>query len=87
MNAQIGMLVIAVGVASIALAPSLIVNQSADAQSSSSKPWCESQGKSSDWVFGCKNGWWDHDHCQPYRPESGHYARGYVVGWDKGSCK
>jgi len=82
MNVQISIVVIALAVASLALAPSPIINQSADA-----KPWCETQGKSSNWVFGCKNGWWDHDHCQDYRPESGDYAKGYKVGWDKGSCK
>jgi hypothetical protein len=47
----------------------------------------EYQGKSSSWKFGCQNGWWDHDHCQSYNPESGQYAHGYSVGWAKGHCK
>jgi hypothetical protein len=88
MNVRIGVLLVALGVASMALAPSLIINQSADAQSTSDKHWCRNQkDKSGDWIFGCQNGWWDHNHCQDYRPETGHYARGYVVGWERGSCK
>lgn len=54
----------------------------------SSPHYCtEYQGKSSSWKFGCQNGWWDHDHCQSYNPESGQYAYGYAVGWAKGYCK
>lgn len=54
----------------------------------SSPHYCtEYQGKSSSWKFGCQNGWWDHNHCQSYNPESGQYAHGYAVGWAKGHCK
>ena len=38
------------------------------------------------WVTGCKDGWYDHDHCLSYSPGSGDYAKGYKVGWAKGSC-
>lgn len=54
----------------------------------SSPHYCtEYQSKSSSWKFGCQNGWWDHNHCQSYNPESGQYAQGYAVGWTKGHCK
>ena len=54
----------------------------------SSPHYCtEYQGKSSSWKFGCQNGWFDHDHCQAYYPETGQYAKGYEVGWAKGHCK
>jgi hypothetical protein len=89
MNARTGILVIALEVVSLALAPTLIINQSADAQSLSSKGWCESQGKSINWVNGCKNGWYDHDHCWSYDPdgESNAFYNGYKIGWKKGHCK
>ena len=89
MKIQISILLIALGVMSLALAPSLTISQSADAQSTTSSDphWCRNQAKSGDWIFGCQNGWWDHNHCQDYRPESGHYARGYVVGWERGHCR
>jgi hypothetical protein len=87
MNARIRILVIALGVVSLAVAPSLIINQAADA--SSHHKWCENQGKSVNWVNGCKQGWWDHDHCNPYDPdgESNAFYTGYKVGWKKGHCK
>jgi hypothetical protein len=78
------LLAITIAVASLALAPSLIAINPADASSH----YCRDQkGKSGDWIFGCQNGWWDHNHCQDYNPESGQYASGYKVGWKKGSCK
>jgi hypothetical protein len=82
-NFRINMLVIAFAVvASVGLSPSLVMNQSASAASHS----CEIPGKPSDWIQGCKDGWYDHDHCMPYSPVVGHYAEGYKVGWPKGSC-
>lgn len=76
--------VIALVVASMALAPSIVFNQPAKAASN----WCENQGKSQNWVNGCKQGWSDHDHCYSYDPdgESNAFASGYKVGWKKGHC-
>jgi hypothetical protein len=85
MNVRIGILVIALGVVSLALAPTLITSQPVDAATH----WCQNQGKSVNWVNGCKNGWYDHDHCYPYDPdgESNAFYTGYKVGWKKGHCK
>ena len=52
------------------------------------KPFCESQtGKSNDWIFGWKWGWYDHNICLAYNLQSEDYAKGYRVGWDKGVYK
>lgn len=85
MDVRITILVITLGVASLALAPSLLINQSADAQSKDSKRWCESQGKGNQWVWGCQSGWFDHDHCQEYYPVNS--KAGYKAGWGHGNCK
>ncbi|MDQ4013525.1 MAG: hypothetical protein M3146_07355 [Thermoproteota archaeon] len=90
MNVGISALVIVLSAISLAVTPILIINQSADAQAQTTrdKHWCRNQtDKSADWIFGCQNGWWDHNHCQNYMPESGHYARGYVIGWEIGHCR
>lgn len=73
---------IAIAITSIALAPSLIIYQPADA----AKHCTDYSGKSEAWIDGCKQGWWDHDHCYQYSPGTGQYASGYKVGWSKGSC-
>ncbi len=72
---------IAIAITTMALAPSLIIYQSADAAKH-----CTDYGKSNTWVNGCQQGWWDHDHCYQYSPGTGEYASGYKVGWSKGSC-
>lgn len=80
------LLVIALAVTSMALAPSLIVNKSADA----ANHYCiDYKGKSQNWINGCQQGWWDHNRCNPYFPdgESNAFYSGYKVGWMKGSCK
>jgi hypothetical protein len=76
---------IAIAVTSLAFAPSIVNIQPVDAASH----WCENQGKSQNWVNGCKQGWYDHDHCYKYDPdgESNAFASGYKVGWKHGSCK
>ena len=77
---------IVIAVASLALAPSLIVINSADAATS----YCSDQKvKSQNWINGCRQGWSDHDHCYKYDPdgESNAFASGYKVGWKKGHCK
>ena len=77
---------IVIAVTSLALAPSLIVINSADAATS----YCSDQkGKSQNWINGCQNGWYDHNHCYPYDPdgESNAFYSGYKVGWKKGHCK
>jgi hypothetical protein len=82
MDSKLSLLVITLAVASIALAP-LIMNQHANAVTK-----CENEsGKSSAWIEGCKQGWYDHDHCKSYNPGTGEVAKGYSVGWSKGSCK
>lgn len=82
MNTKISSLVIALAVASMALTP-LIMNQNADAASH----FCADQkGKPHAWITGCKDGWYDHNNCSSYSPGSGDYAKGYKVGWAKGSC-
>jgi hypothetical protein len=75
MDVRITILVIALGVASLTLAPTLLINQSADAQSKDSNQW----------VWGCQSGWFDHDHCQEYYPVNS--KAGYKAGWDHGNCK
>ena len=54
----------------------------------SSPHYCtEYAGKYQNWINGCQQGWWDHNHCWGYNPGSGDYAKGYKVGWIKGQCK
>jgi hypothetical protein len=86
MRITIKMLVIAIAVASLALAPSLIVINSADATTHYCRDY---RGMSLNWINGCQQGWWDHNHCYPYSPdgESNDFYYGYKVGWKKGSCK
>ena len=82
MDTKLSSLVIALAVASMALTP-LIMIQNAHAATS----YCSDQtSKPHAWVTGCKDGWYDHDHCLSYSPGSGDYAKGYKVGWSKGSC-
>lgn len=77
-------LMIVLAIASFAFIPSLMMlNQPAKAIVDNT--FCDN-GKSEGWVDGCKNGWYDHDHCRAYNPVSGDYAKGYVVGWKKGHC-
>ena len=78
--------VMALAVTTLALAPTLIVINSADASSH----YCRHQKvKSQNWINGCQQGWWDHNHCNPYSPddESNDFYNGYKVGWNKGHCK
>lgn len=83
MGFRLGMMAIVMVVTSLTLAPTLVMNQSAEANH-----YCtDYKGKSKDWIEGCKQGWYDHDHCWGYYPGKGDYARGYAVGWDKGSCR
>ncbi len=73
---------IAIAVTSMALAPSLIIYQPADAVK-----LCRDYAKSNNWIAGCMDGWYDHDHCLAYKGGgSGDYSRGYAIGWEKGSC-
>ena len=83
MNNSLRVLVIAIAVTSMALTPVLLIqNVNADTHS------CADQTKkSSAWIQGCKDGWYDHDHCYSYTGGSGEYGKGYAVGWDKGRCK
>lgn len=83
MNIKINMLLITLAVASMALSP-VIMNQNSNATSH----YCANEkGKSNAWIQGCKAGWADHDNCKKYNPGTGEVAQGYKVGWSKGSCK
>ena len=83
MDTSIKILTIALVAISIGVAPSLLFNKSVYAAY-----YCTDEiGKSNAWIAGCKQGWWDHDHCWGYSPGSGDYAKGYSVGWSKGHCK
>ncbi len=82
MDTKLSLLVIALAVASMALTP-MIMNQNVSAASH----YCaDEKGKSKAWIEGCKQGWYDHDHCLSYNPGTGEVAKGYKVGWSKGSC-
>ena len=83
MDFRLGIIAITMVVTSLALAPSVILHQSAEANH-----YCtDYKGKSKSWVEGCKAGWYDHDLCWVFSPGTGDYAKGYAVGWDKGSCR
>ena len=83
MNNPLKMIIIALAVTSMALTPVLLI-QNANAATH----YCSDQTKkSSAWIQGCKDGWYDHDHCYSYTGGSGEYGKGYAVGWDKGRCK
>lgn len=93
MNALTSILVIALGVASLAVAPSLTSNHLANATGARTG-WCNQQPKDEGWVSGCVDGWYDHDHCKKYDPSGTSqehpnwpYSKGYKVGWDRGHCK
>jgi hypothetical protein len=78
------LLVIVLAVTTLTLGPTIIVINPADAESH----YCsDEKGKSKAWIEGCKQGWYDHDHCLSYNPGTGEVAQGYKVGWSKGSCK
>jgi hypothetical protein len=86
MEITMKLLVIAVAVISMALAPSFVMINSVDA----STHYCtDYPGKSQNWINGCQQGWWDHNHCNSYSPdgESNAFYSGYKVGWNKGQCK
>ena len=85
MDTNIKILAIALVVISIALSQSLVINKSVDAATH----YCtDYKGKSQNWINGCQQGWWDHNHCNSYDPdgESNAFYSGYKVGWNKGQC-
>lgn len=82
MKIRVNMFAIILATASLALAPSLLNIESANAAY-----YCSDEtGKSKAWIEGCKQGWYDHNHCLAYNPGTGEVAKGYKVGWSKGSC-
>ncbi len=86
MDTNIKILVIALVAISIGIAPSLVINKSVDAATH----YCtDYTGMSQNWINGCQQGWWDHNHCKSYNPdgESNAFSNGYKVGWSKGECK
>ena len=85
MDTKSKILVMALTVASLAMAPSLFNINSAAAATS----WCEQQVKGSDLIEYCKRGWSDHDHCKKYESlaDTKQEEAAYKKGWDHGSCK
>lgn len=84
MNTRTPAFTIALVVILIVLSPSL---GSIKFVTASTHYCTEYAGKSQNWINGCQQGWWDHNHCWGYNPGSGDYAKGYKVGWIKGQCK
>lgn len=84
MDTNLKILLIAIVTGSMTLAPSLIFINSVDA----TPYYCRDyHGMSQNWINGCQQGWWDHNHCWGYSPGAGDYSKGYSVGWTKGHCK
>jgi hypothetical protein len=80
-------------VTSIAIIPTLICTDSVNAvetnSAATSSGWCATQEKGADLISYCKQGWYDHDHCEVYDPQADLEEKGaaYKKGWDHGSCK
>jgi hypothetical protein len=74
--------IIAFVVSTIVLSPTLISSQPAHAVTK-----CEDEkGKSSQWISGCKDGWYNWDKCGngPSGTPKTDYDKGWVAGWNKG---
>jgi hypothetical protein len=88
MNYRLQITIVALLVTTIALAPSLISSQLAQAQTTKTMPIkCEDeQGKSHTWITGCKDGWYNWGVCGvgPTQGATGQYDQGYAAGWKKG---
>jgi hypothetical protein len=86
MENKVKILIIASAMVSMALIHPLVLNKPANAAVDNT--FCD-KGGSESYVDGCKQGWYDHDHCKKFNPNQGDkdYAKGYKDGWDKGSCK
>jgi len=88
MKITFSLFVVTLVVTLLTLAPTLLMSNPVDA--ASSPHYCRDYpGKSQDWINGCQQGWWDHNHCYTYNAdgESNAFASGYKVGWNKGLCK
>jgi hypothetical protein len=85
MDTNLKILLIAFVTGSMTLAPSLIFVNSVAAAPYYCKDY---KGVSQNWINGCQQGWWDHNHCNAYDPdgESNAFYNGYIVGWKKGEC-
>ena len=95
MDTRTKLSLIVLAVVSITLFPTLLIYKSANAVDSSTqsttqtKGWCESQGKSADWAKGCKQGWYQKDHCYGGDPPDGksqEYYSGFNAGWKHGTA-
>ena len=86
MNSRLQIAIIALVVTTVALAPSLVMNQSAEAASHTTK--CEAEkGKSESWIKGCKDGWFNWDKCGTNYPHnSKEFYEGYKAGWKLGQA-
>ena len=84
MNSRLQMAIIALVVTTMALAPSLVMNQSSEAASHIIK--CENEkGKSAGWKKGCQDGWMNWDNCGTNYPHNSKvFYEGYQAGWKKG---
>ncbi|KAA2283717.1 hypothetical protein [Candidatus Nitrosocosmicus sp. SS] len=86
MKERLQITIIALVVATIAVTPALVMNQSAEAASHTTK--CEAEkGKSAEWIKGCKDGWFNWDQCGTNYPHgSKEFYEGYKAGWEKGKA-
>jgi hypothetical protein len=88
-NLRLQITIVALVVTTMALAPSLVMNQSAEAASVEK---CKDPKKSTllghnynNYLDGCKDGWFNWDDCGngPNPKDKGPYAEGYKDGWKK----
>ena len=84
MNIRLQIAIIALVVTTMALAPSLVMNQSAEAKVIK----CEDEkGKDEHWIKGCSDGWFNWDKCGTNYPHgSDMFYEGYQAGWKKGQA-
>ena len=88
---KLKILIIVFAIASVALVPSLMSNQNANAGFDHCKER-QSDSESEAWLKGCTQGMDDHDRCKEYKPvtpdprDASDYEKGYRVGWNLGRC-
>ena len=87
MDYRLQITMVALVITTIALAPSLISSQLAQAQTTKKIIKCEDEkGKSHTWITGCKDGWYNWGVCGvgPEKGATGQYNEWYAAGWKKG---
>jgi hypothetical protein len=85
-NLRLQITIVSLVVTTMALAPSLAMNQSAEAASSVTK-CADEKGKDEHWIKGCSDGWFNWDKCGTNYPHgSDMFYEGYKAGWKKGQA-